>query len=439
MSFSIRRAAQEAGNTPALVTALGTWSYQDLLRRVEKQLREEKSGPRSAPALVTAEAAPEVVVRLLALLETGRPAVLLHPRWSARETAAAVALAAGPLAPPGASPPQAVVFTSGTGGPPKGVALSGAALAASAEASARRLGWEAEDRWLLALPPAHVGGLSILTRCLAARKTVVLASPRDPGGMWECMERAGVTLVSLVPAQLSRLLRAEPRLEVPRKLRAVLLGGGPSPPALLEEARRRGWPVLPTYGLSETCSQVATVAPGTAPDPRQGAGLPLPGIEVRIALGRILVRGPVLLDRYLPPGRWDHPVDGAGWLATGDLGHLDEAGRLHVTGRADALIVSGGEKISPEEVELELLALPGVEDAGVCGVPDPAWGEIVAAAVVPAGKPELTFDRLAGALAERLAAYKIPRRWLLVDAVPRNPLGKIDRAGLRVLAMRLAG
>jgi O-succinylbenzoic acid--CoA ligase len=195
----------------------------------------------------------------------------------------------------------------------------------------------------------------------------------------------------------------------------MLVGGAPAPSALLAEAADRGWPVLTTYGLSEACSQVATQRPGTVNRGEQGSGSPLPGVEVRIQDGVIQVRGRTVCA----------PVDRDGWFTTGDLGRLDETGCLHVLGRRDDAIVTGGEKVLPHEVEEALRSCPGVADACVLGAPDPTWGQVVSALVVPRAAPPP-----AAALARelgRLAPYKRPRRLAYAAALPLGPNGKVDR------------
>jgi len=447
MSFSVLAAARHAPTATALLAEGVDWSFAELAAKVRREVAAVAPLVGDGWARVTAAARPEFVVRLFALWELHVTPVLLHPRWSAAErqrAAAAVPQAVDldevapvengldveALAPVPGVRPMAVLFTSGSSGAPKAVALSRRAFAASAAASARRLGWREEDRWLLALPPAHVGGLSVLTRCLAARRAVVLAgTTQDPTDLWEVMERQRVTLASLVPAQVARLLGARTG-PAPRALRAVLVGGAACPPPLLAEGRGRGWPLLPTYGLTEACSQVATVAPGEKP---VGCGTPLEGVEVRVWEGEIQVRGGTLFDGYLENGRIQSAVDDGGWFATGDRGELDDAGRLHVFGRKDDVIVTGGENVAPAEVEAALQACPGVSQALVVGVPDPVWGALVGALLVATAEGPPPAEALEQHLALHLAAFKRPRLRRWVPQLPLTPAGKPDRAAARAL------
>jgi O-succinylbenzoic acid--CoA ligase len=450
MSLSLLAAARETPHLVALVDGLREWRFSELAPRVEFEMAalEHAYGAHApgTPGLLTAHTSPEVVVRLYACFELGIAPWLAHPRWTAAEHRAVAATAGQPLdldqiadnrpanRPAGMPPADdqralAVLFTSGSSGAPKGVELSRAAFVASAQASAARLGWQPEDRWLLSLPLAHVGGLSILTRCLLARRPVVLAPSLDPTELLARIERQRVTLVSLVAAQLRRWLDASPTSEPPPALRAILLGGGPCPPTLLDEAAERGWPVLATYGLTETCSQIATQPPGWRPTAADGAGPPLSGIGVRIRDGAIQVRGPVLLSSYIPASLHSSPLSPDGWLATGDLGALDERGNLHVLGRLDDLIITGGENVAPLEVEQALSRCPGVRAALVFGVADPTWGARVAAAVVVDPRTSPSDAALRRQLALELAPFKRPRLLARVDALPMLPNGKPDRRG----------
>jgi O-succinylbenzoic acid--CoA ligase len=301
-----------------------------------------------------------------------------------------------------------VIHTSGTTGVPKEVELSFANHAASVVASADGLGVDPGDRWLCPLPLHHVGGLNVLIRSVVNRTTVVLHDRFDVERVKGELEAGGLTLASLVPTMLARL-RAAGLSRTPG-LRAIALGGGPIPPDLLDWARDAGIPVVPVYGMTETCSQVVAGSPGR----------PLKGVELEIAPdGEILVRGPMVARGA---------VAADGWLHTGDQGRLDEDGRLHVLGRIKELIITGGENVAPLEVEQVLLAHPAVVDAGVAGLPDTDWGEAVTAFVVlrePAGD-------LREWCRERLAAFKVPKAIHVVPELPRNAGGKLlrDRLGL---------
>jgi o-succinylbenzoate---CoA ligase len=309
----------------------------------------------------------------------------------------------GGLTPPGGT--VAVLFTSGTTGEPRPVCLTRENFEASARASAVVLGVDSDDRWLCCLPVFHVGGLSIFIRSALYGTTVVAEPDFDAGRVKDLLEAGEVTLASFVPTMLARLREAG--LERAPQLRTILLGGGPIPAELLTWAGDVGLPVRPTYGMTETTSQIATADVG------ERLARPLPGAEVRIADDdEILVRGPM--------------VATDGWLHTGDRGALTDDGLLEVYGRMDDLIVTGGENVAAAEVEAALLEHPAVTDAAVVGVDDPEWGRAVTAFVVSTAT-EGDIDAHARA---RLPGFKAPKWIYVVDELPRTASGKVQRAQL---------
>ena len=206
----------------------------------------------------------------------------------------------------------------------------------------------------------------------------------------------------------------------------------PASPELLAEGARLGWPILGTYGLTESCSQVTVQPYGEAPGPEQGAGLPLAGVELKADADGIAVRGPTLMSGYLPEDAG--AFDAAGWFRTGDLGRLDARGRLFVLGRAKEMILSGGENVSPLRVEASLRALPGVRDVVVYGLPDPEWGEVVGATVVL--EEGATIEGVGVQARALLAGFERPRHLVAAETLPLLPSGKIDRRSARAAAER---
>lgn len=288
-----------------------------------------------------------------------------------------------------------------------------------------------------------MGGLALVTRSLLLGGTLVAVGATDAERTWALVHGRGlravapirVTHASLVPTQLLRLLEASHGQPPPGSFRCALVGGAEIPSALLARALEGGWPVALTYGLTEATSQVATASPQLTRQKPGTVGSPLDGVHVRIdSEGEILVRGSTLASGYV--GRDVSPLcDGEGWHHTGDLGRFDDDGDLWVTGRRADRIVSGGVTIDAVEVEEALRAHPQVGDACVVGVPDPEWGERVAAWVEPA-EGQLDLDDVDRDVRSRLSASKVPRLYHVGGALPRNPNGKVDRRAVRAALAR---
>lgn len=382
------------GNSPFLLTPDRSWSYSEAVSEVEHRLTERLT-------VVDPSLTPGSVFDVLAGVSGGGLFVL---DGTAEEPTDLTPV-------PGA---RMVVFTSGTTGPPRGVRLTAANLEAASSASAAHLGHGPGDCWLLAMSLRHVGGLSVILRSAYAGGSISMLPGFDPAGFAAAL-RNGVTVASVVAAMLSRVLDVDAASFT--GLRGVLVGGGPVPTGLLERAHGRGIPALPTYGMTETFGQVATLRPGSAPAYRVD---PLPGIEIRIDPdGRIAVAGD-----QVSPGYLGEPDRAGRWLVTSDLGELDASGSLRVLGRADSVIVTGGMKVDPARVEAELEVLPEAGEVVVFPVADPVWGQIVVCGYTGEGDPNGFESWLRG----RLAAHMVPKRWVRMVEVPRTSLGKPDRA-----------
>ncbi len=381
------------------------------------QLHAAANGDLPAGARVGIALAPgaEFVVALHAIWRAGAVAVPIDLRLAAAQRPEVDLLlerppsgsAAAPRTKFGLDDPAVVLFTSGTTAAPRPVTLTFGNLLWSALGSSVAIGHEPGERWLCALPLSHVGGLSIVVRSAIAATTALVHERFETERVRQALEEEGVTLVSLVATTLARLLDAG--LARPPRLRCALTGGGPVPPALVRRARAAGVPVAQTYGMTEACSQITTQAPGDAHD---DAGPPLFCTRVRLtADAEIVVSGPT--------------VAGGGELHTGDLGVLDAAGRLTVTGRKADTIISGGENVAPQEVEAVLEEHPAVAEAAVFGRPDPEWGEAVVAAVVL--REEVGEAALRQHCAARLAGFKVPKAIAIVPELPRTASGKLLR------------
>jgi O-succinylbenzoic acid--CoA ligase len=311
------------------------------------------------------------------------------------------------------------ILTSGTSGGVRSIGLTYGNHLWSAVGSAFNLGVDPADRWLCCLPLYHVGGLSIVMRSVIYGTGAIVHDGFDTDAVAASLEADDVTLLSLVPTGLVRLLEAGVDLSGPR---AILIGGGPVPIEVMEEATGRGATVVQTYGLTEAASQVTTLTPQEAVRKLGSAGRPLLTTHLRIQDGEILVQGPTVA-----PGCADED----GWLHTGDLGRIDDEGFLYVEGRLGDVIVTGGENVVPGEVEDVLLRHPSVADAAAVGRADPEWQEAVAAVVVLREGARASEEELRSHCASQLAGFKVPKRFEFVPELPRTASGKLLRHELR--------
>ncbi|QLG47665.1 o-succinylbenzoate--CoA ligase [Natrinema halophilum] len=336
-----------------------------------------------------------------------------------------------------------LMFTSGTSGEPKVVRLTVGNLVASAAASAYRLGVDPDDRWLCCLPMYHMGGLAPVVRSTLYGTTAVIQRRFDPRETARVIETDDITGVSLVPTMCKRLLDAG--WTPPDALRFVLLGGAPASQELIERCRERGVPVHPTYGMTETASQIATARPADAFSHPGTVGQPLGCTDVSIVdedgttvdageTGEFVISGPTVTPGYLDDEETEASFGDRG-LHTGDIGYRDSAGRLWILNRRSDRIVTGGENVDPGEVIEALRSHPRVENAAVVGLADEEWGERVAALVVPVSETCSDADLDAGLLLahcdDRLAGFKQPKTIGFADELPRTASGTVDREAVR--------
>ncbi|MDL4842561.1 o-succinylbenzoate--CoA ligase [Aquibacillus rhizosphaerae] len=329
-----------------------------------------------------------------------------------------------------------IIYTSGTTGLPKGVQHSYGNHWWSAISSALNLGLSDNDRWLVALPLFHVGGLSILMKSIIYGMPVYLLEKFDVDQVHHGIVERNVTIVSVVSIMLVRLIEKLGVQTYPKTLRCMLLGGGPASKSLLEQAKSHGIPVFQTYGMTETSSQIATLSPKDALTRLGSAGKALFPAQLKIVnnaqvspvneIGEIFVKGLMVTSGYLNNDKADKMAFQNGWLATGDLGYLDDEGFLYVMDRRKDLIISGGENIYPAEVESVLDSIQGVAEAGVIGSEDDRWGQIPIAFIVK-NKKSLDEKEIVDYCLQHLAKFKVPKRVYFVDALPRNASNKLVR------------
>jgi len=358
--------------------------------------------------------------------------------------------APAPLAPDPATElqqPLLVCHTSGSTGKPKGVLLTQQALVTNAAHSVAMHDMTAADRILTTLPLFHVGGLNNQTTpALLTGASVVLHPKFDPVATFDAIEHERITLTVLVPTQLTMMM-ALPRWRTAdlSSLRMISTGSTIIPRHVIDAVHARGLPLVPIYGLTETCPIAAYLRPEDAVRKAGSTGKPAPQCELRIvdADDREVARGErgeiVMRGANVMAGYWKQPEVTAkalagGWFHSGDIGHLDDEGFLWVDGRAKEMIISGGENIAPAEIENVLLESPDVAEAAVVGRPDAHWGEVAVAVVAPKDGHEVDAERLLTALEGRIARYKHPRRVLVVAQLPKTALGKVRREEVRRLA-----
>ena len=365
-----------------------------------------------------------------------------------------LATAAAPAAREAIAPelPLLLCFTSGSTGQPKGVLLSHDALAANADASVDMHGLTADDRVLTTLPLFHVGGLNILTTpALRAGCTVTLHAKFDADATFDAIERDRITLTVLVPAQLEALI-AHPRWAAAdlSSLRMITTGSTVVAERLIRTVLARGVPLVQVWGATETAPIAACLQAADAARKVGSTGRPALGVDLRVidpfgedvrpgCSGEILVRGRNVMLGYWQDEATSARALAAGWFHSGDSGHCDDDGYLYIDGRLKDMIISGGENVSPAEVEAVLLECPGVEAAAVVGHADARWGEKVVAVVVPQAGAGLSAADVLARFEGRLARFKHPKDVLFVEALPTTAIGKVRKDDVRLLVQQRLG
>lgn len=422
---------------PALRVGGRRWTWGEVAADV-RRLRAvvDAAGlPRASRVVVPTSAPDRTALRVLTLLGAGLHAVPLDsslPRAEQERRASSVGARAvwgdeltlrAPSHPPSHAPDVAalLVFTSGTTGSARAVVLPLAALVASVRGVAAGADFGPGDVWLSPLPLSHVGGLGVVLRAACVGAEAALTPGFDVAEVAGLLQEEGCTHASFVARMVDRLL--DQGATGASSLRCVLVGGGRTEPDLLVRARAAGIPAVSTYGLSEAGSTVTLHRPDAPLGPSGDAGWPLPGRELRVVGDRIEVGGPSLMAGYD-----DGPAVGP-WHATGDRGELLPDGRLRVLDRRTDLVVTGGENVSPAEVEAHLASVDGVEEVAVLGLPHPSWGQELVAVLRWTDRPH---PERAEQAAQALAPWQRPRRWYeRRDPLPRTALGKLRREELR--------
>ncbi len=348
--------------------------------------------------------------------------------------------------------------TSGTSGRPKGVALLRKNMIAATRNAFREVRAATDTRehlWGHCLPLHHTGGISIVFRALLSGTGIYLWDRFDSRNILDVLRnQPAIKRISLVPTMLHRLLDYQEGYRMPYDagLNQLLVGGGPANPGLVHHARKMGWPVTFSYGMTETCGQIASQKlDGSSPD--RSVGSPFPDHEIQIRddqgkelapdmIGSLHVRGPQLFPGYLSESDTlnsfiskVHGSSGDRWFDTGDFARADSRGNLYIEARRTDLIISGGENINPEEIESILQQCSEIDDAGVTWIPDHEWGQLVVALIVPKSRNPEAEQRILAFTSSRLKAYMRPKRIGYIGSLPRSALGKIERKKLQELAI----
>lgn len=335
-------------------------------------------------------------------------------------------------------------FTSGTSGIPKIVPLKRRQMLYAAELSAKNFKPRTNHFWLLCLPLNHIGGVSIILRSLLYGSGIFRMNNFDDQMVATFLsENSLFQAASLVPTMLKRLLEI-PAFQTHNNFKAILLGGGPASPDLLEKSVQKGIPLVSSYGMTETCAQIAAnpfLKPSGIYTPLKSSGILFEPNEIQIRdqtgktlglnnSGTIWLKGPQVFDGYLSSDLNDEFFDDQGWFNTGDFGHINGNGQLFIESRRADLIITGGENVSPYEVESELEQIEPIAEAAVLGIPDEEWGQRVVAVVVAKTDEKLSEEEIREKLKERVTAFKVPKQIVQAEALPKNHSGKVIRSEL---------
>lgn len=321
-----------------------------------------------------------------------------------------------------------IMFTSGTTGNPHGVLQTFKNHFFSAMGSAINLGLQADDLWLCAVPIFHISGLSIMMRSLIYGMPVLLVERFEEKKITQLLQKLPVTVMSVVPQMLKRLLESFPTVGYNSKFRCFLLGGAAIDEQTLRKCIALRLPIIQSYGMTETCSQVVALSFNDALNAVGSVGKPLFPVQLRIdeETKEIEIKAPNVTPGYLGKSSdFNKKLTGDGWFKTGDIGHFNKENFLFVEGRKGEMLISGGENIFPDEIENAYAGFSAITEFAVCGISDDQWGEVpIGFYVAPY---EIPNNELIAYGKKKLARFKIPKQFVKVDRLPRTASGKVKR------------
>lgn len=321
-----------------------------------------------------------------------------------------------------------ILMTSGTTNSPKAVQLTYQNFQSSCKNWNQFLNFIPGDQFLCCLPLTHVGGLAVLIRALIYGFSINLSKSFSSDLLYQILSKDPVTIVSLVPTMLQRIIDQPDGIRYLKSLRAILLGGGPVSDVLLDTCIKKNLPIVKTYGMTETCSGIVGLWLLDKPEKKHFAGAPFPNVSIKVENEEIIISGPMVMKGYLNQSASN------GTHNSKDLGWMDVDGTLFLEMRRKDLIVTGGENVNPKEVEDLLISMDEIKDAVVFGIPDKEWGQKVAAVIVLRyNNLQITNKDITDKLRDEISAYKIPKIYKFVDSISRNELGKINNETLKIL------
>lgn len=328
-----------------------------------------------------------------------------------------------------------VMFTSGVSGKPKAVVHSFHSIQKSAQLGAKILNYSSKDKWLLTLPLYHIGGFSILTRTVIYGSSLIIPKSLKIDDIISAIYNEDPSLLSLVSSQLNEIVSI--KMKANKSHRYLLVGGGPINDELIVEAISLGWNVCKVYGSTETASFITFLKKEEILKKQNCAGYPIPDVQIKIIKrgkeqlpfknGEIYVSSPTLFQKYLFNEKLTSRKLKESYFKTGDIGYIDDYGFLYIESRKSDMIITGGENVNLHEIEKVLLTNSKIKECCVMGIQDKKWGEVIVAAVVLKRKAIIGSDELKQFLKNKIANFKIPKKYFFVSSLPKTSLGKLKR------------